>query len=44
MLLGEFEPIIDNILCGKDGLGLQSLYTNGVSLDITPNDKGTVRF
>lgn len=42
MLLGEFEPIIDNILCGKDGLGLQSLYTNGVSLDITPNDKGAL--
>lgn len=42
MLLGEFEPIIDNILCGKDGLGLQSLYTNGFSLDITPNDKGAL--
>lgn len=39
-VLGEFENIIDNILCGKDGLGLKSLYSNGFSFDIAPNNKG----
>ena len=36
----EFEGIIDNILCGRDGLGIESLYSNGFTFDIAPNDKG----
>lgn len=39
-VLGEFEEIIDNILCGEDGLGMESLYSNGFTFDIAPNDKG----
>ncbi len=39
-VLGEFEGIIDNILSGKDGLGLESLYSNGFTFDIAPKDKG----
>ena len=39
-VLGEFESIIDNILCGEGGLGLESLYSEGFTFDIAPNDKG----
>ena len=39
-VLGEFEPIIDNILSGKEGLGMESLYSEGFTFDIAPNDKG----
>ena len=39
-VLGEFEGIIDNILCGEGGLGLESLYTEGFTFDIAPNKKG----
>ncbi len=39
-VLGEFEEIINNILCGEDGLGMESLYSNGFTFDIAPNDKG----
>lgn len=39
-VLGEFEEIIDNVLCGKDGLGMESLYSNGFTFDIAPTDKG----
>ncbi|MCM1078169.1 MAG: hypothetical protein NC344_01770 [Bacteroidales bacterium] len=39
-VLGEFEGIIDNILCGKEGLGLESLYSNGFTFDIVSIDKG----
>lgn len=36
----EFENILNNVLCGKDGLGLESLYSNGFTFDIAPVDKG----
>ncbi|MDE6238930.1 MAG: hypothetical protein K2M54_02965 [Muribaculaceae bacterium] len=36
----EFENILNNVLCGKDGLGLESLYSNGFTFDIAPIDKG----
>jgi len=39
-VLGEFEDIIDNVLSGKDGLGMESLYSEGFTFDIAPNDKG----
>ena len=39
-VLGEFETIIDNILSGEDGLDIESLYSNGFTFDIAPNDKG----
>lgn len=39
-VLGEFESIIDNILCGDEGLGLESLYSEGFTFDIAPIDKG----
>ena len=39
-VLGEFETIIDNILSGEDGLNIESLYSNGFTFDIAPNDKG----
>ena len=39
-VLGEFENIINNVLCGKKGLGVESLYSNGFTFDIAPNDKG----
>ena len=39
-VLGEFESIIDGILCEKEGLGLESLYSEGFTFDIAPNDKG----
>ena len=35
-----FEHIIDNVLCGVKGLGLESLYSNGFTFDIAPKDKG----
>lgn len=38
-VLGEFEGIIDAVLCGNGGLGLESLYSNGFTFDIAPNDK-----
>ena len=38
-VLGEFEGIIDNILCGDEGLGLESLYSEGFTFDIAPIDK-----
>ena len=39
-VLGMFEHIIDNVLCGVEGLGLESLYSNGFTFDIAPKDKG----
>ena len=36
----EFESILNNVLCGKDGLGLEGLYSNGFTFDIAPIDKG----
>ena len=36
----EFENILNNVLFGKDGLGLESLYSNGFTIDIAPTDKG----
>lgn len=39
-VLGEFEEIINNILCGTDGLGIESIYSEGFTFDIAPNDKG----
>lgn len=40
-ILGEeFESVLNNILCGKDGLGIESLYSNGFTFDIAPIDKG----
>ena len=39
-VLGEFEEIIDKILSGKEGLGLESLYSEGFTFDIAPSDKG----
>lgn len=41
-VLGEFETIIDNILSGEDGLGLESLYSEGFTFDISPIDKGAL--
>lgn len=41
-VLGEFENIIDNILCGEGGLGLESLYNEGFTFDIAPTDKGAL--
>lgn len=41
-VLGEFENIINNILCGEKGLGLESLYSNGFTFDIAPIDKGAL--
>ena len=39
-VLGEFEGIIDNVLSGEEGLGMESLYSEGFTFDIAPNDKG----
>ncbi len=36
----EFEIVLNNVLSGKDGLGLESLYSNGFTFDIAPIDKG----
>ncbi len=41
-VLGEFESIIDRILTGPNGLNLESLYSNGFTFDIAPNDKGAL--
>ena len=41
-VLGEFEGIIDNILSGQGGLGMESLYSEGFTFDIAPNDKGAL--
>ena len=38
-VLGEFESIIDNILSGEGGLGIESLYSEGFTFDIASNDK-----
>ena len=39
-LLGEFEPIIDNLLVNI--YNVESLYSNGFSLDIVSNNKGAI--
>ena len=39
-VLGEFEGIIDGLL--QDTYGRGSLYSNGFTFDITPNDKGAL--
>ena len=40
-ILGEeFESVLNDVLCGKDGLGLESIYSNGFTFDIAPVDKG----
>lgn len=36
----EFENALNNVLCGKDGLGLESLYSNGFTFDVATKDKG----
>ena len=41
-VLGEFESIIDNILTDPKGPNLESLYSNGFTFDIAPNDKGAL--
>ena len=39
-VLGEFEPIIDDILTGV--FNRESLYSEGFTFDIVPNDKGAL--
>ena len=39
-VLGEFEPIIDDILTGT--FNRESLYSEGFTFDIVPNDKGAL--
>lgn len=39
-VLGEFESIIDGILIDPDGFNTRSLYSEGFTFDIAPNDKG----
>jgi RHS repeat-associated protein len=39
-LLGEFESIIDGILTDPKGFNTRSLYSEGFTFDIAPNDKG----
>lgn len=39
-VLGEYEEIINTILCGEEGLDLESLYSEGFTFDIAPKDKG----
>ena len=41
-VLGEFESIIDRILTDPKGPNLESLYSNGFTFDIAPNDKGAL--
>ena len=41
-VLGEFESIIDGILTDPKGPNLESLYSNGFTFDIAPNDKGAL--
>ena len=41
-ILGEFESIIDRILTDPKGPNLESLYSNGFTFDIAPNDKGAL--
>lgn len=43
VILGEeFESVLNNILCGKDGLGIESLYSNGQSLYNVATDSKSV--
>lgn len=39
-VLGDFEPIIDGLLTGPKGYNTKSLYSEGFTFDIAPNDKG----
>lgn len=39
-VLGEFESIIDGILTDPKGFDTKSLYSEGFTFDIAPNDKG----
>lgn len=39
-VLGEFESIIDGILTDPKGFNTRSLYSEGFTFDIAPNDKG----
>ena len=39
-VLGEFEGIIDYVL--TNGFEIESLYSNGFTFDISPNDKGAL--
>lgn len=41
-VLGEFEGIIDNILTDPNGPSLVSIYSEGFTFDIAPNDKGAL--
>lgn len=41
-VLGEFESIIDRILTDPKGPNIESLYSNGFTFDIAPNDKGAL--
>jgi RHS repeat-associated protein len=39
-VLGEFESIIDGILTDLNGFNTRSMYSEGFTFDIAPNDKG----
>jgi len=39
-VLGEFESIIDGVLTDSKGFNTRSLYSEGFTFDIAPNDKG----
>ncbi|HJD75495.1 MAG TPA: RHS repeat-associated core domain-containing protein, partial [Bacteroides reticulotermitis] len=39
-VLGEFESIIDGILTDPKGFKTRSIYSEGFTFDIAPNDKG----
>ena len=41
-VLGEFESIIDRIMTDPKGPNLESIYSNGFTFDIAPNDKGAL--
>lgn len=41
-VLGEYEEIINTILCGEEGLDLESLYSEGFTFDIASNNKGGI--
>ena len=41
-VLGEFESIIDRVMTDPKGPNLESLYSNGFTFDIAPNDKGAL--
>ncbi|WP_129585937.1 RHS repeat-associated core domain-containing protein, partial [Bacteroides bouchesdurhonensis] len=40
LVLGEFESIINGILTDPNGFNTKSLYSEGFTFDIAPNDKG----